>query len=138
MKKRLLYCLIAVTPAFAYSQKQPKDATTDPAKEKNDLIALKASLVKESASLQATVDQEQAALNKLSKAIDSTSASTAQLKADDPEKYKARIKKDEKTLQHYRDQLTQWTQNINADRAKLKDAAALIKEIDDQIKQARS
>jgi hypothetical protein len=65
-------------------------------------------------------------------------ATVAQLKASDPEKNKAHIKKDEKTLQQYRDQLTQWTQNINADRAKLKDAAALIKEIDDQIKQSKS
>jgi chromosome segregation ATPase len=138
MKKILLYCLIAAIPMMAYSQKQSKEAATDPAKEKNDLIALKASLVKESAALKTTVDQEQATLNALSKKLDSTNATLAQLKAADPEKYKTRAKKDEKTLQRYRDQMTQWTQNITADRAKLKDADALIKEIDDQLKQSKS
>jgi chromosome segregation ATPase len=138
MKKTLLYCLIATIPMMAYSQKQSKEAAADPAKEKNDLIALKASLVKESAALKTTVDQEQATLNALSKQLDSANAAVAQLKAADPEKYKSRVKKDEKTLQHYRDQMAQWNQNIAADRAKLKDADALIKEIDDQLKQSKS
>lgn len=137
MKKTLLYALIAILPVMAYSQKNTKEAATDPAKEKNDLIALKATLVKETAGLQSSVDQQQAVINNLSKAIDSATASLNQLKADNSDKYKSRIKKDEKTLQHYRDQMAQWKQNLDADRAKLKDAASLIKELDDQIKQSK-
>ena len=129
MKLTFLYCLLVALPILGFSQKPVKDA----AKERNDLIKLKETLVKESASLQAEVDQEKILLDSMSRIVTMDSADVAKIKAD-PNANKSGIKNYEKKLFRFREQRDQMVQKINASKDQLKQSSDLINELDAQIR----
>ena len=134
MKLIFLHCLLAAAPVVCFSQKPAKDVT----KEKNDLITLKATLMQQSTSLQAGVDHEQVLIDSVSRKLAVDSAELAKIKTADPEKNKTYIKNNEKKLQHFREQIGQWTKNLNVQKAQLKDVSDLLKDLDDQIKKLQN
>ena len=129
MKFTFLHCLLMAAPIVGYSQQPAKD----PAKEQNDLIALRTQLTQQSASLKTEIDQEQALLDATTQKIATYSAELVKIKAEDPEGHKSYIKNNEKKVQHYREQVAQQNKQLNTQRAQLKEAADLIKDLDDQI-----
>jgi len=134
MKLIFLHCLLAAAPAVCFSQKPAKDVT----KEKNDLITLRTTLMQQSTSLQAEIDHGQILIDSVSRKLAVDSAELAKIKTTDPEKNKTYVKNNEKKLQHFREQIGQWTKNLNVQRAQLKDASDLLKDLDDQIKKLQN
>ena len=134
MKSIFLHCLLAAAPVVCFSQKPAKDVT----KEKNDLITLKATLMQQSTSLQADVDHERILIDSVSRKLAIDSAELEKIKTADPEKNKAYIKNNEKKLQHFRDQISQWTKSLDVQNAQLKEASDLMKDLDDQIKKLQN
>jgi hypothetical protein len=134
MNKIFLHCLLAAAPVVCFSQTPAKDIT----KKKNDLITLKATLMQQSTTLQADVNHEQVLIDSVSRKLAVDSAELAKIKTADPEKNKTYIKNNEKKLQHFREQISQWTKDLNTEKAQLKDALDLLKDLGDQIKKLQN
>jgi hypothetical protein len=134
MKSIILHCLLAAAPVVCFSQKPAKDVT----KEKNDLITLKTTLMQQSTSLQADVDHDRVLIDSVSRKLAIDSAELEKIKTADPDKNKTYIKNNEKKLQHFRDQISQWTKSLDAQKAQLKEVSDLMKDLDDQIKKLQN
>jgi len=134
MKLIILHCLFAAAPIVCFSQKPEKDIV----KERNDLIALRGTLVQESVSVQAGVDHQQALIDSISKTLAMDSADLEKIKATDPEGHKAYIKNNEKKLQHLREQRDQMTKKLSISKGQLKQAADLLADLDAQIKKLQN
>jgi len=134
MKSIFFHCFLSAMPIVCFSQQPVKD----PVKERNDLIALKATLTQEAASFQVEVDHEQALIDSISKGLAIDSADLEKIKITDPEGHKTYIKNKEKKLQHLREQRDLLTKKLNISKAELKQASDLLADLDDQIKKLQN
>jgi chromosome segregation ATPase len=130
MKKSILLpFLLIAAPVICMAQNAPVDTAAELA----DMKSLKTALTLKSDSLKADGARLQVETDSILAKIATDSAALEEIKAADPVGHKAYIKNQEKLLQLFRGQVARWKQDIESQKAELKKAADLVKEIDDRI-----